>query len=89
MNARQHQMLNNYNSASAETLPDVYARCSENKKRAYNHCLQIQAEKRGFYGRITSANCHQFTYAFLYRDSAKRLHLHYITASNEYDFIID
>lgn len=89
MTKKQTALLNQYNRATARTLYDVYGRYSYAKEKAYNWCIEKMNDLNGFDGRICSATCNFFTFAFQYPDPETGvLRLCYETHRNTYDFEI-
>ena len=89
MTKKQIGMLENYRSATATNLWDVYTTFSKAKRNAYDYCRRVQYEMHGTAGRICSANTYQFTYAFTYVNDNGKESLCYITPSNNYTFEIE
>ena len=82
-------LLDQYNNATARDLWEVYGRCSENKRAAFNDCRALQYKMGGYDGRICSANTFQFTYGFKFIDKEGKERLFYRTAAHDYQFVIE
>ena len=67
-NKRAKQITEQYERATATRLSDVYGRCSEAKKRAFNYCNRLMQEYNGNDMKILSHNTFVFTAAFLFED---------------------
>ena len=67
-NKRAKQITEQYERATATRLSDVYGRCSEAKKRAFNYCNMLMQEYNGNDMKILSHNTFVFTAAFLFED---------------------
>lgn len=89
MTSKQQQMLWKVTHSNDTDLFDVYKSFSDDKRRAYEYCINDMHQKDGFNFRITSANTFSFSCGFLYYDDDKRLHCRYHTSANVYDFIAE
>lgn len=72
-----------------KTLYDAYGKPSQRKVEAYKYCMDVCRNHDGFNDYIISYNCHFFTFGFIYYDIHGMQHVVYITATNEYDILID
>ena len=79
MTKKQEQMLDNYRRSNATELWEVYGRCSEKKREAFEKCRKLQATYGGWGGRICTANSYRFTYAFKFDNGYNQTCLCYIT----------
>ena len=82
-------MLWNVTHSIDTNLFDVYKSFSDNKRRAFDYCMNEMRRKDGFNLRITTANTFSFSCGFLYYDENKRLRCRYYTSQNVYDFIAE
>ena len=89
MTKKQQQMFKAVHDSEYTVLYDVYKSFSDDKRRAFYYCLNEMYSKKGFYFRITSANCNFFCCGFLYYDENNRLKCRYYTGRNTYDFIAE
>lgn len=88
MTKKNAGLLATYNAATATDLYQVYGRPSRNKWAAFHACKRLQAALNGYDGRIPSASCHFFSYAFRYKDGDNEK-LIYMTGRNNYEFTIE
>lgn len=88
MTKAQSAMYSAYSRATATDLWEVYGRCSSAKRAAMQNCRKLQEELDGWGGRICSASCYLFSYAFLYKDEDGDICLCYVTKSHVHQFCI-
>ena len=88
MTKKEQGFKQNYDRATARELWQVYDSFSRKKARALDHCREAQYMLNGYDGRICSACCNFFTYAFRYRDAEGKERLQYHTHANVYDFAL-
>lgn len=68
MQKLSHSRAMNYQrllcNSDARELSDVYANCSDAKRKAYEYCLKLFEKYNGTNFRIVGHNCMTFTVAF-------------------------
>ena len=82
------QAYEKYLDSSDVTLDDVYGRCSQAKRNAYDYCRARERELNSFDGVIASHNINHFTYAFTCFWEGERYFV-FITKSHDYAIALE
>lgn len=80
---RAKSIWRSYMNSDDATLDEVYGRCSQAKRNAYEYCRDREREFGSYDGVITGFNICQFSYAFTGWCEGKK-YLIYITKSADY-----
>lgn len=72
-----------YLESKNRCLDDVYTKCSSEKRKAFDECLDRMCEQNGYSGRIVTYNNHMFTFGYM-TDGFNREYFHLITPTKKY-----